>query len=184
MKNLLTIFFHYYFHSIAPYHTTRPAKKKIPPPPQKNKQTNSTRIDRIESYDRRDKPSVLVTSPSSPDRIGGSDGAAGIDAGYANRLTPTGSLGGESCHVGGRIQIKLGFEPSALQVILTVIGATGLTLRSNGTVRTPYVKVNNTKMMVYPICLLALKFVFSLFLSILRIYQSNSHDYLRCTDDL
>lgn len=82
-----------------------------------------------------------MTSPSSPDRIGGSDGAAGIDAGYASRLTPTGSLGGETSYVGGRIQIKLGFEPVALHVLVTVIGATGLVPRLNGTARSPYVKV-------------------------------------------
>lgn len=93
-----------------------------------------------ESYDRRDKPSVLVTSPGSPDRVGGGEHGAATSggAGYASRLTS----GGHEASVGGRIQIKLGFEPGTLQLILTVICASGLKYRENGATRNPYIKVN------------------------------------------
>lgn len=93
----------------------------------------------IEAYDRRDKPSVLVTSPSSPDRI--ASGTSGSGARYSNRITSTGPIVDDS-NVGGRIQIKIGFESSTLQLILTVICAAGLTYRANGATRNPYVKVN------------------------------------------
>lgn len=43
--------------------------------------------------------------------------------------------------MGGRIQIKLGYDPTNLQLVVTVIGASGLTLRANGTARNPYAKV-------------------------------------------
>lgn len=96
-----------------------------------------------DTYDRRDKPSVLVTSPSSPDRV--ANAAAGSSR-YANRLTPTnasgGAIGGDS-NIGGRIQIKLGFEPGTLQLIVTIICAAGLTYRANGATRNPYAKVNS-----------------------------------------
>lgn len=95
----------------------------------------------LEAYDRRDKPSVLVTSPSSPDRV--ASGASSSGGRYSNRLTSTGSVVGDS-NVGGRIQIKLGFEPGTLQLILTVICAAGLTYRANGATRNPYVKVNQS----------------------------------------
>ncbi|XP_055320283.1 regulating synaptic membrane exocytosis protein 1 isoform X11 [Sitodiplosis mosellana] len=97
-----------------------------------------TRLRHAEAYDRRDKPSVLVTSPSSPDRV--ASGASASGARYSNRLTSAGSVVGDS-NVGGRIQIKLGFEPGTLQLILTVIGAAGLTYRANGATRNPYVKI-------------------------------------------
>lgn len=93
-----------------------------------------------EGYDRRDKPSVLVTSPSSPDRV--ASGASASGGRYSNRLTATGTVVGDS-NVGGRIQIKLGFEPGTLQLILTVICAAGLTYRANGATRNPYVKVKS-----------------------------------------
>lgn len=92
----------------------------------------------IEAYDRRDKPSVLVTSPSSPDRVASRASAA--SGRYQSRLTPSGPVSAES-NIGGRIQIKLGFEPGTLQLILTIICATGLTYRANGATRNPYVKV-------------------------------------------
>lgn len=93
----------------------------------------------VDAYDRRDKPSVLVTSPSSPDRL--ASGASASSIRYSNRLTPTGQVASDS-NVGGRIQIKLGFEPGTLQLILTIICATGLTYRANGATRNPYVKVS------------------------------------------
>lgn len=92
----------------------------------------------LEAYDRRDKPSVLVTSPSSPDRV--ASGASGAPSRYQSRLTPGGPVTADS-NIGGRIQIKLGFEPGTLQLILTIICATGLTYRANGATRNPYVKV-------------------------------------------
>lgn len=94
----------------------------------------------IEAYDRRDKPSVLVTSPSSPDRV--ASGASAASSRYQSRLTAGGPVSADS-NIGGRIQIKLGFEPGTLQLILTIICATGLTYRANGATRNPYVKVTN-----------------------------------------
>lgn len=100
-----------------------------------------THLIHSDTYDRRDKPSVLVTSPSSPDRVASGGGATTSHTRYANRLTPTGQIVGDP-NVGGRIQIKLGFEPGTLQLILTVICAAGLTYRANGAPRNPYVKVS------------------------------------------
>lgn len=98
-----------------------------------------------ESYERRDKPSVLVTSPGSPDlhstnrcSVGGSGNR------YTNRLAPvtgSGSAPAYDPNVGGRIQVKLGFESSSLQLIVTLVCAAGLTQRSNGAPRNPYGKV-------------------------------------------
>lgn len=99
----------------------------------------SGRISKIEAYDRRDKPSVLVTSPSSPDRV--ASGGATTSHRYVNRLTPTGQIVGDQ-NIGGRIQLKIGFEPSVLQLILTVCCAAGLTYRANGAPRTAYAKVS------------------------------------------
>lgn len=93
-----------------------------------------------EAYDRRDKPSVLVTSPSSPDRV--ASGASAASGRYQSRLTPSGPVPSAEPTIGGRIQIKLGFEPGTLQLILTVICATGLSYRANGATRNPYSKVN------------------------------------------
>lgn len=90
-----------------------------------------------DSYDRCDKPSLLVTSPGSPDcQIKG----AGTGR-YANRLAPGGPVPHHS-NVGGRIQIKLGFEISTLNVIVTIICAADLTFRTNGASRSPYAKVS------------------------------------------
>lgn len=44
-------------------------------------------------------------------------------------------------NVGGRIQVKMGYEPQNLQLVVTVIGASGLTLRCDGSPRNPYAKV-------------------------------------------
>ncbi|XP_059618356.1 regulating synaptic membrane exocytosis protein 2 isoform X5 [Phlebotomus argentipes] len=90
-----------------------------------------------EIYDRRDKPSVLVTSPGSPDLHSLNRATA---TRYANRLTPAGPLPFDP-NVGGRIQVKLGFEGPSLQLIVTIICAAGLTLRNNGVARNPYVKI-------------------------------------------
>lgn len=95
-----------------------------------------------DTYDRRDKPSVLVTSPGSPDMHGraGSGGSSSVTR-YASRLTPAGPVLVDP-NIGGRIQIKLGFEAGTLQLIVTIVCAAGLTLRANGAARNPYVKVS------------------------------------------
>lgn len=83
----------------------------------------------------------MVTSPGSPDcqiKCGGSGTVSGR---YANRLAPGGPVPPHS-NVGGRIQIKLGFEISTLNVIVTIICAADLTFRTNGASRSPYAKVS------------------------------------------
>lgn len=82
-----------------------------------------------ELYDaRREKPSVLVTSPGSPDLHAQGRGR--------HSRYPTGNA-----NVGGSIQVKLGFDPVGLQLIVTIICAAGLTPKSNGQPRNPYAKV-------------------------------------------
>ncbi|XP_011691488.1 PREDICTED: regulating synaptic membrane exocytosis protein 2 [Wasmannia auropunctata] len=82
-----------------------------------------------ELYDaRREKPSVLVTSPGSPDLHAQGRGR--------HSRHPTGNA-----NVGGSIQVKLGFDPVGLQLIVTIICAAGLTPKSNGQPRNPYAKV-------------------------------------------
>ncbi|XP_035896379.1 uncharacterized protein LOC118505137 isoform X7 [Anopheles stephensi] len=90
-----------------------------------------------ENYDRRDKPSVLVTSPGSPDLHSVRNYS---NSRYSNRLAPAGTVSQENS-VGGRVQIKLGFEPSSLQLIVTILCANGLVPRGNGAARNPYVKI-------------------------------------------
>ncbi|XP_076385044.1 rab3 interacting molecule [Megachile rotundata] len=82
-----------------------------------------------ELYDaRREKPSVLVTSPGSPDLHA---------QGRARHLRhPSGNA-----NVGGNLQLKLSFDPMALRLIVTLICAAGLTPRSNGQPRNPYAKI-------------------------------------------
>jgi regulating synaptic membrane exocytosis protein 2 len=46
-------------------------------------------------------------------------------------------------NIGGRTQVKLGFEASTLQFIVTIVCAADLTYRSNGAARNPYAKVSN-----------------------------------------
>lgn len=73
-------------------------------------------------------------------RAGGAGGATSSGARYATRLTPAGPVIVDP-NIGGRIQIKLGFEAGTLQLIVTIVCAAGLTLRANGAARNPYVKV-------------------------------------------
>ncbi|KAJ8972639.1 hypothetical protein NQ317_007350 [Molorchus minor] len=68
-----------------------------------------------------ERPHVLVTSPGSPERQE-----------PAQPLAPS---------VGGRIQIRLGFDPSTLQLLVTVVCASGLTPRSPQQPRNPYCKL-------------------------------------------
>jgi len=77
-------------------------------------------------YDR--KPSVMVTSPSSPERVG-------------HRQGQPRPLRSNQPNVGGRLQVKLWFDAAALQLTVTVAGASGLTPRPNGQPRNPYAKL-------------------------------------------
>ncbi|XP_076247603.1 rab3 interacting molecule isoform X13 [Calliopsis andreniformis] len=80
-----------------------------------------------ELYDeRREKPSVLVTSPGSPD----------LHAQGRHLRQPS-----MNANVGGSLQVKLGFDPLELQLTATLICAAGLTPRSNGQPRNPYAKI-------------------------------------------
>ncbi|XP_021924276.1 regulating synaptic membrane exocytosis protein 2-like isoform X3 [Zootermopsis nevadensis] len=80
---------------------------------------------------RRDKPSVLVTSPGSPDFH------IPVRSACPPRLgsSPTNS------NVGGRLQVKLWFDSVALELVVTVASAAGLTPRNNGQPRNPYAKL-------------------------------------------
>lgn len=77
-------------------------------------------------------------------RAGGAGGSTSGVGGtrYASRLTPAGPVIVDP-NIGGRIQIKLGFEAGTLQLIVTIVCAAGLTLRANGAARNPYVKVSS-----------------------------------------
>lgn len=110
------------------------------PQPERNRNT-------AEAYrDPRDRPSVLVTSPGSPDLLSddfahANSSGPSIGSRYAHRLLPGAPGVPIDPNVGGRIQIKLGYDPNAQQLLITVIGASGLRMRSNGTERNPYIKL-------------------------------------------
>ncbi|XP_019883200.1 regulating synaptic membrane exocytosis protein 2 isoform X12 [Camponotus floridanus] len=72
--------------------------------------------------------SEKVTSPGSPDLHAQGRGR--------HSRHPTGNA-----NVGGSIQVKLGFDPMGLQLIVTIICAAGLTPKSNGQPRNPYAKI-------------------------------------------
>uniref|UniRef100_A0A1B6CKH8 Regulating synaptic membrane exocytosis protein 2 n=1 Tax=Clastoptera arizonana TaxID=38151 RepID=A0A1B6CKH8_9HEMI len=81
-----------------------------------------------DGYDsRKDKPSVLVTSPGSPDLHGTHRPQ------HMPQLTNN--------NVGGRMQVKLWFDSGALQLVVTLVCAAGLMPRSNGQPRNPYAKL-------------------------------------------
>ena len=78
-----------------------------------------------ESYEARKlgenmRPSVTVTSPTSPD--------------------PT-RLRTASPRMTGRIQVKLWFDVSSLQLVVTVVRAAELPCRTGGQLRNPYAKL-------------------------------------------
>ncbi|XP_075985934.1 rab3 interacting molecule isoform X10 [Anticarsia gemmatalis] len=73
-----------------------------------------------------EKPSVLVTSPGSPD--------------VHSRRRPA-RHNHHNANVAGRIQLKIYFDISALQLLVTVVSATGLTPRTDGSPRCPYAKI-------------------------------------------
>lgn len=79
-----------------------------------------------------------MTSPGSPDLHQSQSRSAASR--YSNRLTPGGPIAHEN-FIGGKLQIKLGYETSNLQLILTIICAAELRPRSNGAPRNPYAKV-------------------------------------------
>jgi regulating synaptic membrane exocytosis protein 2 len=97
-----------------------------------------------ESFDGRDKPSVLVTSPGSPDfnyqqklQAPGYHPKRPLGR-YQRRLMQPGAI---DPNVSGRLQIKLGFEASTLQLIVTIVCAADFTYRPNRAARNPYAKV-------------------------------------------
>ncbi|KAI8429794.1 hypothetical protein MSG28_000327, partial [Choristoneura fumiferana] len=71
-----------------------------------------------------ENPSVLVTSPGSPD----------VHA----RRRPRHH---QNANVAGRIQLKVYFDISALQLVVTVVSASGLCPRPDGSPRCPYAKI-------------------------------------------
>ncbi|CAK1548276.1 unnamed protein product [Leptosia nina] len=73
-----------------------------------------------------EKPSVLVTSPGSPDVYGRRRNAR---------------QNNQNAYVAGRIQLKLYFDIAALQLLVTVVSASGLTPRADGSPRCPYAKI-------------------------------------------
>ncbi|XP_026726002.1 regulating synaptic membrane exocytosis protein 2-like isoform X2 [Trichoplusia ni] len=73
-----------------------------------------------------EKPSVLVTSPGSPD--------------VHSRRRPA-RYNHHNANVSGRIQLKIYFDITALQLLVTVVSASGLTPRSDGSPRCPYAKI-------------------------------------------
>ncbi|XP_054270627.1 regulating synaptic membrane exocytosis protein 2-like isoform X6 [Macrosteles quadrilineatus] len=83
--------------------------------------------DTYEGGGRKDKPSVLVTSPGSPE----------LHASSRSHRMPAFT----NSSVGGRIQVKLWFDSGALQLVVTLVCAAGLMPRSNGQPRNPYAKL-------------------------------------------
>ncbi|XP_014370648.2 regulating synaptic membrane exocytosis protein 2 isoform X5 [Papilio machaon] len=72
-----------------------------------------------------EKPSVLVTSPGSPDL-------------HSRRRSGRHNY---TANVAGRIQLKVYFDITALQLLVTVVSASGLTPRPDGSPRCPYAKI-------------------------------------------
>lgn len=84
-----------------------------------------------------------MTSPGSPDfnyqqKLQPSAHTKRPLGRYQRRLMQSGSI---DPNVGGRTQIKLGFESTTLQLIVTIVCAADLTYRPNGAARNPYAKV-------------------------------------------
>ncbi|XP_046392498.1 regulating synaptic membrane exocytosis protein 2 isoform X3 [Ischnura elegans] len=95
----------------------------------------------------REKPSVMVTSPSSPDPASAASSAArGL---RHHQHHPQHSEHHRRPHqqhrergaVGGRLQVKLWFDATALQLVVTIVCAAGLSPRTNGQPRNPYAKL-------------------------------------------
>ncbi|XP_061382809.1 regulating synaptic membrane exocytosis protein 2 isoform X2 [Danaus plexippus] len=73
-----------------------------------------------------EKPSVLVTSPGSPDM-------------HSRRRS--GRHNAHNVSVAGRIQLKVYFDIAALQLLVTVVSASNLSPRIDGSPRCPYAKI-------------------------------------------
>ncbi|KAI5693487.1 hypothetical protein M8J75_000155 [Diaphorina citri] len=86
-------------------------------------------------YERvRDKPSVLVTSPGSPDIHSGRPGRP-VPSHHTDHHPITNSS------VGGRIQVKFYLDSGTLRLVVTLMCAASLVPRSNGQPRCPYAKI-------------------------------------------
>ncbi|XP_054270630.1 regulating synaptic membrane exocytosis protein 2-like isoform X8 [Macrosteles quadrilineatus] len=99
----------------------RRGRGQYPPSP------TTSHKDTYEGGGRKDKPSVLVTSPGSPE----------LHASSRSHRMPAFT----NSSVGGRIQVKLWFDSGALQLVVTLVCAAGLMPRSNGQPRNPYAKL-------------------------------------------
>lgn len=63
-----------------------------------------------------------------------------IGGGHRYRLLP-GQPPVADANVGGKLQVKMGYDPTNQQLVVTVICASALTLRADGSARNPYAKV-------------------------------------------
>ncbi|XP_023318218.1 regulating synaptic membrane exocytosis protein 2, partial [Trichogramma pretiosum] len=95
-----------------------------------------------ELYDGRgsnNKPMVKVTSPGSPDLYGQARYAANQRQLRTMQGPPPAVAAGSS--VGGRLQVKLSFDAASLQLVVSIVCATGLIPRKNGQPRSSYAKM-------------------------------------------
>ncbi|CAB0028382.1 unnamed protein product, partial [Trichogramma brassicae] len=95
-----------------------------------------------ELYDGRgsnNKPSVKVTSPGSPDLYGQARYAANRQLRAMTAGAPPAVAAGSN--VGGRLQVKLNFDAASLQLVVSIVCATGLIPRKNGQPRSSYAKM-------------------------------------------
>lgn len=92
-------------------------------------QMNETHL-KIYISDIYEKPSVMVTSPGSPD----------LHSMHRNRMQQS-RIGANDSNIGGRIQVKLALDNATLSLAVTIVCAAGLMTRTNGTPRSPYAKV-------------------------------------------
>ncbi|VVC30131.1 Hypothetical protein CINCED_3A025389 [Cinara cedri] len=87
-------------------------------------------------YDlRKDKPYVMVTSPGSPEHL------ASLASNTRILRASKSVTGPNSSHVGGKIQVKLCFDSQSLKLAVTIMAASNLLPRSDGTPRSAYAKV-------------------------------------------
>ncbi|XP_050421274.1 regulating synaptic membrane exocytosis protein 2 isoform X10 [Adelges cooleyi] len=85
-------------------------------------------------YDlRKDKPYVMVTSPGSPEHL----------ATNPSRILRASKsvTGPNSLHVGGKTQVKLGFDQQSLKLVVSIMAASNLLPRPDGSPRSAYAKV-------------------------------------------
>lgn len=115
-----------------------------------------------EGYER---PHVLVTSPGSPERP---------------RPTPP-----MAPSVGGRIQVRLGFDATTLQLLVTIVCAAGIIPRSPHQPRNPYCKLfllpDRSEKSKRRTRTLAGEIIFTIFFVLLRIvalYLQSNHNVI------